>query len=991
MSLLQRIRPSVPAPPSQPVADRAPDELAAGIVQPLRGELEALLGAARLLARPSDLVAYASDASPYRRFPRAVVEAHDAADVAKVLRYGREHGIPVTFRAGGTSLNGQGQSDGILVDVRRRFGGVRVEAEGARARVKPGTILGHANRVLAPYGRKLGPDPASTDVCTVGGVVANNSGGMRCGVTKDSYSTVREMTFVLPSGTTVDTGAPGAAERFAAAEPELAAGLEAIRDEIRADAELSERIRRKFAIKNTTGYRLCAFLDADEPLEIFRRLLVGAEGTLAFLAEVVFETVPVPAVTTTAWVHFSGIDEAVAPVQDLVAAGATAVELMVAPALITAAWNMVGAPQEWKELPPESAVLLVEFGGADEGDLAAQVLRAEAILGSHETIRPIAFTRAPEEIELAWRVREGLHGLIGRVRPEGTALIVEDVCVPPARIAEGAKDLQALLGEHGFLPGVAGHASAGNLHFMLTPDFAKPEDMERYEAFMGGLVELIVDRYDGSLKAEHGTGVNMAPYVEREWGTRATEVMWRVKRLADPDGVLSPGVVLSRDPGIHLRDLKTTPAIEDWGGASSCVECGFCEPVCPSRNLTTTPRQRIVLRREMARQPEGSPMREALLEEYEYGSVETCAVDHSCELACPLGIDTGKLVSELRGRRHGARAEGAALATAKRWATVERASRAALKVAGPLVRCTKRGRALPEAARWEGAGEPPRTLNREPLASGVREGSPAPPNEAAAVYVPSCTNRIFGPSAAESAKSRPQADFSRTRGVVDALVAVSARAGAPVWVPEDVAGSCCGLPWSSKGFAGAHRHKANEIVERLWGWSDEGRLPVVMDATSCTGALVIPGEGVLSEENVERHAKLEILDSVAWAQRLLPKLTICGKVGSATVHPTCAARRHGLAPALRALASALAEEVHIAPSATCCGFAGDRGILHPELTAAATRPQAEELAGRSFNAYLSTNRTCEIALERATGHPYESPVSLLERLTRPPSTSTQPT
>ncbi|HET7573855.1 MAG TPA: FAD-binding and (Fe-S)-binding domain-containing protein, partial [Solirubrobacterales bacterium] len=664
----------VAPPPSQPAADRAPDELAAGVAQPLRGELEELLGVGRLLTRPSDLVAYASDASPYRRFPQAVVEAHDAADVAKVLCYGREHGVPVTFRAGGTSLNGQGQSDGILVDVRRRFGGVRVEEEGARARVKPGTILGHANRVLAPHGRKLGPDPASTDVCTVGGVVANNSGGMRCGVTKDSYSTVRELTFVLPSGTTIDTGAAGAAEQFAAAEPQLAAGLAAIRDEIRADAELGERIRRKFAIKNTTGYRLCAFLDADEPLEIFRRLLVGSEGTLAFVAEVVFETVPVPPVTTTAWVHFPGIDEAIAPVTDLVASGATAVELMVAPALITAAWNMVGAPQEWKELPPESAVLLIELGGADEGDLAAQVLRAEAILGSHETIRPVAFTRAPEEIELAWRVREGLHGLIGRVRPEGTALIVEDVCVPPERIAEGAKDLQALLGEHGFLPGVAGHASAGNLHFMLTPDFAKPEDLERYEAFMGGLVELIVEKYDGSLKAEHGTGVNMAPYVEREWGGRATELMWRVKRLADPDGVLSPDVLLSRDPGVHLRDLKTTPAIEEWGGATTCVECGFCEPVCPSRNLTTTPRQRIVLRREMARQPEGSPVRRALLEEYEYGSVETCAVDHSCELACPRGIDTGELVSELRELALGARAEAAALATAKRWRTVERAS-----------------------------------------------------------------------------------------------------------------------------------------------------------------------------------------------------------------------------------------------------------------------------------------------------------------------------
>jgi D-lactate dehydrogenase len=923
--------------------DRAPDSLAAGTAQPLRGELEALLGADCVLSRPGDLIRYASDASPYRLFPQAVVMARDAEDVGKVLAYGREKGIPVTFRAGGTSLNGQGQSDGILVDVRRHFGGITIEEDGARARVKPGTLLGHANRVLAPHGRKLGPDPASTDIATVGGVVANNSGGMRCGITKDSYSTVREMTFVLPSGTTIDTGAAGAAEKFATAEPELVAGLEAIRDEIRADAELSARIRRKFAIKNTTGYRLCAFLDAEQPLEIFRRLLVGSEGTLAFSAEVVFETVPLPAVTTTAWVHFPGIDAAIAPVRDLVDSGATAVELMVAPALITAAWNMIGAPEEWKELPPESAVLLVEFGAEDEDGLDEYVATAGQILAAHETIKPIEFTREAEEIELSWRVREGLHGLIGKLRLPGTALIVEDVCVPPERIAEGARDLQALLAEHGFLLAVAGHASAGNLHFMLTPDFAKAEDLERYESFMGGLVELIVDKYDGSLKAEHGTGINMAPYVEREWGERATELMWRVKQLADPDGVLAPGVVLNRDPGVHLRNLKTTPPIEE--SATSCVECGFCEPVCPSRNLTTTPRQRIVLRREIARQPEGSPVRKALEHEFSYEALDTCAADGSCQLACPVGIDTGALVKELRQERHSERAEKSALRKARRWGVIEGASRVGLRFGGPLARLTKRGASLPGAA----SAKLPATLH----------------TGAAAVYVPSCTNRIFAGSPIES------------------LVEVSARAGLPVWIPEDVVGSCCGLPWSSKGHGEAHRLKANEMIERLWGWSNEGALPIVIDAASCTNGVTEPGEGVLGEENAEHLATLEILDSVSWAHdRLLPWLEVSEKVGSVTVHPTCATRRMGLAPRLRTLADALAEDVYIAPSATCCGFAGDRGISHPELTAAATRPQAEELEGRHFDAHLSANRTCEIGLARATGKPYESVLNLLERLTR---------
>ena len=944
MALLERSPQSLAPRVDEPAPDRAPDSLATGVAQPLRGDLERLLGHERVLTKAGDLVKYASDASPYRLFPQAVVMAHDASDVAAVLAYGRERGIPVTFRAGGTSLNGQGQSDGILVDVRRHFGGVAVEEDGALARVKPGTVLGHANRVLAPLGRKLGPDPASTDIACVGGVVANNSGGMRCGTTRDSYSTVRAMTLVLPSGTTIDTAAPGAAEKFAAAEPELSAGLAAIRDEIRADEELSARIRRKFAIKNTTGYRLCAFLDADEPLEIFRRLVIGSEGTLAFVAEVVFETVPRPVRTTTAWVHFPDIDQAIDPVRELVDAGATAVELMVAPALITAAWNMVGAPQEWKELPPESAVLLVEFGAETDAELDEYVAGAGEIFAARETIRPIEFTREAEGIELAWRVREGLHGLIGKLRLPGTALIVEDVCVPPERIAEGARDLQALLGEHGFLPGVAGHASAGNLHFMLTPDFAKQEDLDRYEAFMSGLVELIVDKYDGSLKAEHGTGINMAPYVEREWGEQATELMWRVKQLADPDGVLSPGVVLNRDLGAHLRNLKTTPQIEE--SANTCVECGFCEPVCPSRNLTTTPRQRIVLRREMARQSSGSPVQRALLEEFEYEAMETCAADGSCQLACPVGIDTGQLVKEMRKRRHTERAEKVALATAKRWGTVEGASRAGLRL-GPLAHRTKRGKALPPPA--------PRKLPAT-----MHPG-------AAAVYVPSCTNRIFG------------------GGPVEALVEVSARAGLPVWIPEDIVGSCCGLPWSSKGFGAAHRQKANEMVGRLWLWSGGGALPIVVDATSCTSSIADPGDGVLSEYNAECLGKLEILDSVAWAHdRLLPWLEVGEKVGTATVHPTCATRHLGLTYRLEALAEALADDVFVPPTATCCGFAGDRGISHPELTAAATAPEAAEVSGRHFDAHLSSNRTCEIGLERATGEPYKSVILLLERLTRSP-------
>jgi D-lactate dehydrogenase len=954
--------------PSPAGSDAAPDWVAGGTPEPLRSELIALLGADRVLARASDIVRYASDASPYRLLPTVVVMARDAEDVAKVLAYGRRTSTPVTFRAGGTSLNGQSQSDGILVDVRRHFRRAEVLDEGRRVRTQPGIVLGHVNRLLAPYGFKLGPDPASTDIACVGGVIANNSGGMRCGVTHDSYMTVRALTFVLPSGTVISSADPDAERRFAEAEPELAAGLLEIREEILADAALAARIRRKFEIKNTMGYRLCAFLDAETPVEIFRRLVVGSEGTLAFIAEAEFETVAQPPRTTVSWLHFPNVDAALAPVRDLVGAGARAVELMVAPALIVASHNIRGTPASWRELDPFSAALLVEFGGADDAELdAAEAAAAEAIAG-HELIREPEFHRDAETIEVYWTVREGMHGLVGRMRPPGTALIVEDVCVQPERMAEMATDLQALLTEHGFLPGVAGHASAGNLHFMLTPDFAKAEDLERYDSFMEGLIALVIDRYDGSLKAEHGTGVNMAPFLKREWGERATALMRRVKALADPDGVLAPGVIINDDPRVHLKNLRTTPAIEDE--VTTCVECGFCEPVCPSRHLTTTPRQRIVLRREMARQRPGSPVLEQLAAEYSYDAVETCAADGSCALACPLGIDTGKLVKSLRSVQRSARAERVALRLAGRWESVERSARASL-AAGSRGRAALRGvsraarRAVSTELVPEFPAEMPPPASRA-LPATARDG-------AAAVYLPACVNRIFGRAG----------DGAGSPSLPEAMVAVSARAGMPVWIPPDAPGHCCATPWTSKGFTDGARRMANHTVDALWRWSEGGRLPVVCDASSCTLGLTTEVAGLLSEVNAERHAHLEIVDSIAWArERLLPRLELTRKLAAVAVHPPCASRHLGLDAGLLALAGELAEQVVVAGAGTCCGYAGDRGMLHPELAMAATADAAAELAGHAYDAHLCSNRTCEIGLRQGTGRNYESFLFSLEELTR---------
>jgi D-lactate dehydrogenase len=959
--------------PGPAFPDRAPDSLAAGTAQPLRGELEALLGAERVLHRAIDLVRYASDASPYRILPAAVVMAHDAGDVGRTIAYAREHGLAVNFRGGGTSLNGQAQTDGIMIDVRRWFSRVQVEDGGSLVRLSGGTLLGLANKLLARHGFKLGPDPASKDIATIGGVIANNSGGMRCGVQWDSYSTVESLKLVLASGTVIDTAAPDAEQRFAAAEPELARGLLELREELLADERLAARVRSKYEIKNVTGYRLCALLDADSPLEIFRRLVVGSEGTLAFIAEAVMRTRPEPARTALAWAHFASIDAAADAVPALVAAGARATELMVAPALIAAAWNIDGCPEYWRELPFDSAALIVELGADDDAGLGAYEAAAAQALASHELIRPHEFTRAHEEIELTWTVREGLFGLVGRLRPAGSALIIEDVCVRPERIAECARDLQALLGKHEFLVGVAGHASAGNLHFQLTPDFAKPEDVQRYEQFMEELVELIVGKYDGSLKAEHGTGVNMAPYVEREWGSKATEMMWRIKQLADPHGVLNPGVVLNRDPTIHLKNLKTQPPIEE--SAAHCVECGFCEPVCPSRNATTTPRQRIVIRREMARQVEGSPVYEALLADFEYDALQTCAADGSCKEACPVAIDTGALVKEFRRRERSEREESVALRIAERYATVERVARAGLSGAGAASAAlgSRTVARVPELIRRRVSAElvptfpdelPPAAPSRLPQTA--RDG-------AAAVYLPACINRVFGnPSGRELEPSLPEA-----------LVAVSARAELAVWIPPDVAGHCCATPWSSKGYSRGQDHMAAKTAAALWRWSDGGRLPVVIDASSCAQGLLHDVAARLPEDERARFAQVEVLDSIAWVHdRLLPRLHVPHKVASVAVHPTCSASQLGLAGKLEAVARELAEDVLVPAATSCCGMAGDRGLLHPELPASAMRDAAAELAATPSAEHVCSNRTCEIGLQQTTGAPYASFVLLLERLTR---------
>src|ERR1700727_1712532 len=442
MALLQPDPARIGHPPGKPAEDRVPDELASGTTRDLRRERSALIGADQVLPRAIDLVRYASDASPYRLIPQVVVAPRTVDDVVALLKYCRENKRHATFRAAGTSLCGQAQSDDILIDVRKHWYGMSIEDGGLALRARPGVILGHAGAYLHRHGRRLGPDPASINACTIGGVIANNAGGMRCTIERDAYHTVRSMTLVLASGTVVDTVGPDAEAAFMRAEPDLAQGLLKLRAELIADRALANRVRHKFAIRNTTGYRLDALLAADTPWEIFRRLVVGSEGTLAFMGEVVINTLPAPGATSVTWIPLPSIDEAVALVPSLVSLGAEAVELMVAPALAAAAQAFPGTPEYWRTLDPKAAALLVEFAAADYTALDQAEAAAGALVASANLLHPLDFTRDAEAIEIDWRIRDGLLGIVGNLRPAGTAVLNEDVCFPPARIAEGAHDLQ---------------------------------------------------------------------------------------------------------------------------------------------------------------------------------------------------------------------------------------------------------------------------------------------------------------------------------------------------------------------------------------------------------------------------------------------------------------------------------------------------------------------------------------------------------------------
>jgi D-lactate dehydrogenase len=907
------------------------------------------------------------------------VQPISTEEVRRLFRFSREEKIPLTFRSGGTSLSGQAITDGLLVDVGRFWRSVNVEDEGRLLRVQPGLIGQQANMALKKFAVKIGPDPASLSSARLGGILSNNASGMCCGVIQNAYHTLRSMTFLLPSGTQIDTAALDADTQFREREPRLAGGLLELKHQLEGNQHLADRIRSKYRMKNTTGYSLNAFLYYSAPVEIFSHLLIGAEGTLAFIAEAVLETVPDLPVKYTGLLLFPDFRAACAAIVPLRDAGAAALEVMDR-ASLRSVENKQGVPPEIRQLPDGAAGLLVEFQSADANAVQENAAKAQAAVKGLELLHEAQFTSDPLRQELLWNIRKGMLPSVGAARASGTTIITEDLVFPVPHLADAAQDLTRLFEKHGYHNAILfGHAKDGNLHFVLAQGFNTEKEMIQYGNFIDEVVDLVVHKYDGALKAEHGTGRNMAPFVEAEWGKEAYTVMQQLKALADPDNLLNPGVILNPDPAAHVADLKKMPVVE--AEIDKCIECGFCEPVCPSRNLTLTPRQRIVVRREIQRLRDTGSDRtsyDALKRDFPYMALDTCAADGLCATACPVNIDIGALTKRLRQLRHSALASRIAVVIARSMKFMEFVTRFALG-AGHAAQTVfglgvMRGitRALDRLSRrtidepfWQWSAEMPRPRHGA-LPVRVRQS-------AEAVYFPACISRIMGALPGEQRES----------SVMQALLSVADRAGIQLYVPADIRGNCCGVPFSSKGFEAAHRVAVNHTIENFFRWSNGGELPIVVDTSPCTYGL-LTARSHLSPENQAKFDKLTILDSIEFAHdRLLPKLQIFRKVHSVALHPVCSATKMAITPKLIRISEACSEVVLVPRDAGCCAFAGDRGFLFPELTAAATSIEAAQAITEEHDGYFSSSRTCEIGMTRATGKTYQSYLHLLDYVSRP--------
>ncbi|WP_330959289.1 FAD-binding and (Fe-S)-binding domain-containing protein [Photobacterium sp. 53610] len=931
--------------------------------QQLISRLTQFLTPEQIITDEAKRLAYGTDASFYRMVPKVVLRLHTLEEVIQVIGLCAGLHIPYTYRAAGTSLSGQAVSDSVLITLSDQWRHHDIENEGQKITLQPGVIGADANRYLAPFGRKIGPDPASINTCKIGGIAANNASGMCCGTAQNSFRTVNGMTIVLTDGTVLNTRDEASKAAFRQSHADLLAGIAALRETVESNADLKARINHKYRLKNTTGYALNALTDYSDPIDIIEHLMIGSEGTLGFIADITYNTVIEHPHKASTLLVFSTIEQASEATSVLAKTPVSAVEMMDGRAMRSVA-DKSGMPAFMTGLDLEAAALLVETRAGTEQDLMNQCQKVMDSLTDFRIIESVPFTTEPTTVNTLWAIRKGMFPAVGAVRETGTTVIIEDVAFPVADLARGVRDLQALFDQFHYDEAIIfGHALEGNLHFVFTQGFEAQSEIDRYGAFMDAVAELVAVKYQGSLKAEHGTGRNMAPYVELEWGKDAYQLMLRIKQLFDPQGLLNPGVIINDNPLAHITHLKPMPAADPL--VDRCIECGFCEPVCPSRTLSLSPRQRIVLYRELQhRQRSGQTAQAASLEKvFNYEGIDTCAATGLCAERCPVGIHTGELVKKLRTEKY-RRFTPIARWTANHFSTTTRLVKTGLGAAHALESMLGEPRmlALSEHARKFTRGATPQwlpelpVLNRHQLSDA---DSTQAHGDKKIVYLPSCASRAMG----------QQPDNPETRALTEVTMSLIEKAGFDVIIPPQVNDLCCGMPYDSKGMAEPASQKIEQLEASLWQASDHGKYPVLIDTSPC------------AKRSLEHFTKLmHVVEPVGLVLHyLLPHLALKRKQETVMLHITCSSRRMGLEHEMVELAKACASQVVVPEHIQCCGWAGDKGFSTPELNAAALAPLKAQVPDHCTQGF-SNSRTCEIGLSHHSGIPYQSILYLVDEV-----------
>lgn len=994
--------------------------------------------------------AWGTDAGFYRLVPKIVIRSSNEKEVSRILRAASKYDVPVTFRAAGTSLSGQSISDSVLVVAGKNWERYKVSEDGERITLEPGIIGSRVNAILKPYGRKFGPDPASIGSCMVGGIVMNNASGMSCGTHANSDRELESVRMVFADGSVLDTGDEASREAFRAGHPDFIKGIEDLREEILADKELSDRIRYKYSIKNVTGLNIFPFVRFQDPFDIMAHLLVGSEGTLAFMSQVTMKTLPLPAKEASAMVYFGTIREAAEAVvalrKDIDPAALDAAELLDKRSLASVDDPML------KDYPDKDlTALLLRVTGAGQEDLDANVNRLTDVLRGFSTLKgadgdAFIFSSDPAVAGKYWAIRSGIFPSVGGMRREGTTCLIEDIAFHIEDLPDATVDLSALLDRHGYDDScIYGHALEGNFHFIINQSFDSEAEVRRYEAMIRDVAKMVVGKYDGSLKAEHGTGRNMAPFVKYEWGEKAFGVMQRVKELFDPHGLLNPGVIFNDDPECFLKNFKALPVLKPWADDSKavepelaeiykklnkCIECGFCEVNCLSCGFTLSSRTRIATQREITslrELPDPTSSEQTRLrtleKEYSYTGEQTCAGDGLCSTSCPMGINVADLTHQLRrvNMPEGSFGHGFWNFVAGHYAGVKSGLRGALRMAtagetvlGDLAmsglcrwlhnairiplwtpatpeayNIPKSLRALvssaafghdgasvveaatepaglgslsmsPDSQTSEAATEPARlgSLSMSPE-SQTSEAATGTPTVCKVVYFPSCINQMMGLPKHHHAVDKP---------LVEEMVSLLTKAGYEVIFPENMSSLCCGTIWESKGMPEIADRKTKELEDALWKASEEGRYPILCDQSPCLHRM---------EHKIKKMRLYEPSEFILGF--LTDRLDFHQTDTPVAIHLTCSMRLMHKTGKMLELARMCSTNVIVPEGVGCCGFAGDKGMTHPELNKYALRKLKAQVKGVPVG--YSNSRTCEIGLATNSGIPYVSIAYLVNRCT----------